>query len=229
MSTKYGRVLWSLMPRGVLWDYFSGKLDDLIEACAVDFQAVEDRLRDFLRETDPRRAVETLPDWEASVGLEAGETETVDQRQKAVEAKRKGLGVRPEDYLELMAPLLACAPEELEFIEYTSAGQLARNHPRDVYRGHIYRDPALPGAFDIAKAQRVLDEKTQGHIKLTIVERIGFRVGDPHSIVGRDLVDGPSLLSTTLGLRDETGEFVLDEDGAIVRLPSGVPIPREVA
>ncbi len=213
MSSKYGSLLWSLLPGGAAWHYFFDKLDDLIEAIAVDFQAVEDRVLEFIRETRGASAVETIEDWEQSFGIEVDESAPLAQRQLQVAAKERQQGVRIPDYLELVAPLLACTPEDLVYIELTSEGQAARLHPADVYVGHIYRSPALPGVFDLAKAQALLDRKTQAHLKHKIVLSIAARVDDPLTHVDRDLMAGPGTVPSVLAYRREDGTFLRREDG----------------
>lgn len=211
--TKYGALFWSLLPPGRVWAYFFGKLDDLIEAIAVDFQAVEDRVHKFVLETRGATAVETIEDWEASYGLEVDEGAPLAQRQALVAAKERAQDITPRGYLELVAPLLACAPEDLVYIELETTGQAARLHPTDVYVGHIYRDPALPGTFDLVKAQALLDQKTQAHLRHKIIESVALRVDDPHSLVDRDLMAGSGFIQTTLAYRREDGSLLRREDG----------------
>lgn len=211
--SKYSSLLWSLLPPGAVWQYFAGKLSDLFDSLAENFQESEDRRKEFLEETRPETALETLPEWEASYGLETDESAILDTRRAGVVAKRKNQGITIPDYLELVAPLLACTADDLQFIEHSSQSQVDRLHPRDVFIGRIYRDPALPGTFDLAKAQTLLDQKTQAHLKIKICESLAAQVDDPFSLVDRDLMAGPGETVTVLAYRREDGTFLRREDG----------------
>lgn len=70
MSEKYKSVLQNLLPAGKIWNKSSGNyLSKLLEGIGAEFQRVENRARDLLKESDPRTASETILDWERFLGL----------------------------------------------------------------------------------------------------------------------------------------------------------------
>ncbi|MFT3843357.1 MAG: DUF2313 domain-containing protein [Myxococcaceae bacterium] len=69
-TTPYGRMLRALFPPGRAFNLeVGGVISETCEALAVELQRVHDRGVDLINETDPRTAVETLPDWERVFGL----------------------------------------------------------------------------------------------------------------------------------------------------------------
>jgi len=68
--TAHMRQLRQLLPPGKLWSGLVGsKLNRLLAAIGDELARVERRALAFLEEVDPRTAVETLPQWEAMLGL----------------------------------------------------------------------------------------------------------------------------------------------------------------
>lgn len=59
-------ALQALLPRGPAWTRALGtRLTNLLEAIACEFERIEARAADLLRESVPTDATELLPDWEA--------------------------------------------------------------------------------------------------------------------------------------------------------------------
>lgn len=70
MSEKYKTVLHNLLPLGKIWNKSSNNyLSKLLEGIGAEFQRVENRALDLLKESDPRTASESLEDWERFLGL----------------------------------------------------------------------------------------------------------------------------------------------------------------
>lgn len=66
----YEQALVQLLPRGDAWNLDpEGVVRKLLRGLAVEPARVEDRLRQLLREIDPRTATELLEDWERVLGL----------------------------------------------------------------------------------------------------------------------------------------------------------------
>lgn len=66
----YEQALVQLLPRGDAWNFDpEGVERKLLRGLAVEPARVEDRLRQLLREIDPRTATELLEDWERVLGL----------------------------------------------------------------------------------------------------------------------------------------------------------------
>jgi uncharacterized protein YmfQ (DUF2313 family) len=225
MATKYAKTLWSLFPPGVVWAFFAGKLDALIEAIAENFQDIHDRLTDLLKEMHPRTATETIAEWEKSYGLSTDESKPLATRQDTVVAKRKKQRVRPADYILLIAPMVGVDPSSLVFIEHTSDSSVAALRPRMVFTGHVYRNPAL-GPVDLTSAQEILNVRRHAHTQIDVIESIDFKSDDTHSLTDRDLISGGGTYFTpsTFGgfpvsylLREDSGHILREDSGAIIR------------
>ena len=70
MSEKYKSVLQKLLPLGRIWTRSSkSTLSKLLEGIGTEFERVEKRGYDLIREFDPRTSVESVEDWEEFLGL----------------------------------------------------------------------------------------------------------------------------------------------------------------
>lgn len=69
-AAAHARVLKKLLPAGKIWNLLpESVLSRLFLAFGDEFARVDSRGEDFIEETDPRTATETLSDWEAMLGL----------------------------------------------------------------------------------------------------------------------------------------------------------------
>jgi hypothetical protein len=59
---------------------------------------------------------------------------------------------------------------------------------REIYRFFVYRDPALPGTYDIEGAQALVDDISPSQTAGYVVESIDFLCDDPYSLCDRDLL-----------------------------------------
>ncbi len=57
-----------------------------------------------------------------------------------------------------------------------------------IYNFFAYRDPDLAGDPDWTEAQRLFHRTALAHMRAFVIQRLGFIVGDPHSVVGREPV-----------------------------------------
>ena len=90
-------------------------------AFADELARVDGRAADLLRESDPRTALEALPDWETFLGLPdpcIGELDTIEERRAAATAKYTDLGGQSIAYFEAYA---AAFGFEIEIVEYIPA------------------------------------------------------------------------------------------------------------
>lgn len=61
----YGLQAAKLLPRGVLWTVRAGSIwEGLLRGLGAEMGNVDERVVDYLRESDPRTSDELLPDWE---------------------------------------------------------------------------------------------------------------------------------------------------------------------
>lgn len=110
-AAAYGRALKKLLPPGRIWRLTSESvLSKLFHGFGDELARVEQRGRDFIEETDPRTATETLSDWEQMLGLpdeDVQEIPTTDgERQTAIVQKLLRTGGQSPAYFEGLA--LAC-------------------------------------------------------------------------------------------------------------------------
>lgn len=175
------------MPQGRLLDWAASLTLELLRGCAAEFARVLMRVDDLVRESDPRNATELLPEHEDVFRLPA--TGTLEERRARVVARRvRRQRFRPVDIKAALAPLLGQAPADVVIIERTLAFCAAVRNEREIYRFLVYRDPNAPGAYFLDSAQALLDKMSPSHTQGHVIESIAFRVGDPHSLVGRDIL-----------------------------------------
>ncbi|OWY40078.1 hypothetical protein CEK28_04905 [Xenophilus sp. AP218F] len=109
VTDRYQRQLAALLPPGLAMQTGEGELADLTQRYAAVFAAIDARAQQLLQESDPRRAVALLPEWEASLGLPDACTvgeQTLLARQQAVVAKLTDAGgARVPRFLGLAAAL----------------------------------------------------------------------------------------------------------------------------
>lgn len=69
-AAAYRAQLQALLPTGAAWPREEGAvLTQLLSGWAEEFARVETRMEQLIAEFDPRTAYETLPEWEAALGL----------------------------------------------------------------------------------------------------------------------------------------------------------------
>lgn len=106
----HGRQLGTLLPPGRAWSQEpNGTQAALLEGLAHEFANVEARIEDLLREQDPKRALETLVDWEDAFGLPdpcVGVPVTIAERRAAIIARLVAIaGGSAADLIGLAATL----------------------------------------------------------------------------------------------------------------------------
>lgn len=109
-ADQYREALQALLPPGIAWTREDGtRLTTLLDAWAQEFGRLDARADALIEETDPRTALELLPDWERAVGLPdecTGIAEGIPARRLGATAKltMRG-GQRPGYFVELAAAL----------------------------------------------------------------------------------------------------------------------------
>ena len=104
----YARQFKQLLPPGVLWLFdTTSALSKTMLAIAEEFHRVDTRAENFVAESDPRTAGETLEDWERVLGLPDEQiTEipgTAQERQLAITQKLVSLGGQTAEYYIALA------------------------------------------------------------------------------------------------------------------------------
>ena len=107
----YLQMLQGLLPQGKAWNREpDSNLTKLLSAAAAEFAKIDARIRDIIKESDPRSALETLEEWELEFGLpdpcSEGFVTTIQERRQAVLQKMLSRGGQsPKYYKELAAVL----------------------------------------------------------------------------------------------------------------------------
>jgi len=187
-AEAYASLQKRLLPRGRLWRLTPDSLLHAVFLAAGDeLQRISGRLEDLIVEADPRFSTELIERFENEMGLPS--TGTLEERQaRAAAHDKKRPRARVVDIQAAMAPYLDLDAEDIEVIPTTRAQAVAMNNDRAFYRLYVYRDPTLPGTYDVEAAQAELDRVTLYHDKPKVIESKAFKVGDPYSLVGRDLL-----------------------------------------
>jgi len=186
-AEAYAGMMKALLPDGKLWRFVASMLREFFLGCAAELVRVHGRADDLIRESDPRTAVELLPEYELELELTAAAT--LAERQANIAARRvRRQRFRPVDFQTALAPLLAQAPGDVVVIERTRAFCVAIGDDREIFRFFIYRDPSLPGTYFLASAQNVLDEMKPSHTVGHVIESINFLCDDARSLCDRDLL-----------------------------------------
>lgn len=187
-ANAFARMMKFLLPPGKLWIFAPDSiLSKVLLAASDELVRIDGRASDLLRESDPRTADELLPDFERVLELDS--TGTVEERRARVVALLvRRQRVRPVDYQQALALLLGQEPEDVVVIERSRAFAISVSDDREIYRFFIYRDPALPGTYDVAGAQDVVDRMAHSHTMGHVIESVDLLCDDPHSLCDRDLL-----------------------------------------
>lgn len=187
-AEAYARMLKALLPPGKLWRLDpAATLSEVFLASGDELVRVEGRGRDLLRESDPRTADELLPDFERVLGLSSDGT-LAERRARVVALLVRRQRFRPVDFQQVLAPILGLDPEDVEIIETSHADSVAMGDEREIFRFFVYRNPALPGSYDLATAQEMVDLMKPSHTLGRVGESTSFLCDDPQSLCDRDLL-----------------------------------------
>lgn len=186
-SLLYSRMMIGLLPPGRVWRLFGSALSTLFDACSDELWRLEARVAALLEESDPPTVYELLPEYERELDLESDGTD--DERRARVVARLIARQrYRPVDFQNALAPLLGQDAVDVDVIEISRADAIAMDDDREIYRFFVYRNPALPGTYQLEAAQALVDAIKPTHTKGHVIESIAMIVDDPFSIVDRDIV-----------------------------------------
>lgn len=185
-ASAYQRMLLKLLPPSRWWKGI-GVVQKALLAAADELARVDARVRDLLEEADPRTANELLADYELELGLTASGTPS-ERRARIVALYIRRARFRPQDFLDVLAPLLGADAADLEVIERTAAEAAAMGDPREIFRFFIYRNPALPGSYDRAAAQSMVNKMKPSHTNGHVITSVGFLCDDPSSLCDTDIL-----------------------------------------
>lgn len=186
-AEAYAAMQRRLFPPGRAWRIPAGGfIEKVLLAAGDELARVSDRTVDLVRESDSAQTVELASHFEEELELPSTGTDA-DRQARIVALETQEPQFRPEDIRVALAPYLAQDAADVVVIEISRANAIAIGVDSEIYRFHVYRDPALPGTADIAAAQIELDKILHSNTKGWVTESINFTAGD---ICGRDLL-GP--------------------------------------
>jgi hypothetical protein len=186
LAEAYARMMAALLPPSRMWRLdASAVLAKLLLASSDELERVDGRSADLIEESDPRTTDELLPDFERMFRLSSSGT-LAERRARVVALTILRQRFRPVDFQTALAPLLGLAPADVVVVERTHAAAVAMGDPREIYRFFVFRNPALPGTFDLVAAQAVVDLIKPSHTVGTVIQSINFLCDDPDSLCDRD-------------------------------------------
>lgn len=181
-------MLAALLPTGRLWRLVGGALtSSLILGSADELARVDSRARELLDESVPTDADELLPEYEAELEIEPEGT-AAERVARVVARHVSRQRFRPSDFQIALAPIFGLAVADVVVIEWSHAFAAAMGDDREIYRFFVYRDPALPGTYDVDGAQELVDAIKPTHTAGHVIESIDFLCDDPYSLCDRDLL-----------------------------------------
>jgi Uncharacterised protein conserved in bacteria (DUF2313) len=185
LAEAYARTLRFLLPPGKLQRELDAFLAKLLLANAQELARVDQRGQDLITEADPRTTTELLPDFEKMLAL-SGDATLAERRARVVSVLLRRQRYRPVDFQQVLSPLLGVAPADVQVVEQSHADAMAQGDAREIYRFFVYRDPSLPGTWDVDAAQKMIDSMKPSHTNGALAESINFKCDDAHSLCDRD-------------------------------------------
>lgn len=173
-AAAYGRALKKLLPPGPVWRLVTESvLLRLFHGTGDELARVEQRGRDWIEETDPRTATETLSDWERMLGLPDEDVTAIPgtdaERRTAIVQKLLRTGGQSPAYFEGLA--LACG--WVVYVTEPYAATVARcgtarcgdpmNGTGFAFVWQVDVDTAAAGALSSDELERVLTRVKPAH------------------------------------------------------------------
>jgi len=136
---KYENLLQNLLAPGDAFSFALGKLQTKILAgLAVEFERIDQRAKDLIRETDPRTTSEMLEDWEREYGLPgdcfAGVELSFEERRAAVFARYIDNGENTKESLEQLISAYGKIGTVVDNLDFTFTVTMAEESERILFR-----------------------------------------------------------------------------------------------
>jgi uncharacterized protein YmfQ (DUF2313 family) len=184
----YARMLKLLLPPSGIWRLDpDSNISKLMRACGDELERVSGRAADLIEEADPQTTTELLAEFERMLGLESTGT-TAERRARVVALLVRRQRCRPADFQQALAPVLGQAVDDVVVIERGRDFAVAVGDDAEIFRFFVYRDPDLPGDYNIEDAQLVIDAMTPSHTIGHAIESIDFLCDDEFSLCDRDIL-----------------------------------------
>lgn len=198
-ANDYRQQLFALLPPGVVWSADpESTLQRLLAGQALEFARIDERAVSLLAEADPRQALYTFEEWEASYGLPsacAPAEQSMADRRAALIGRIVGRGgMTAQDYLDLAEGLGYAGAQVLEFREATVEVDTPTGHT-----GAVIGDDINGADWDLT--WRVL--LPSGVVRQAVIDEAV--IGDPLRSWGNELIEcslrhaAPSWLILQIG------------------------------
>lgn len=182
-ADAYRQQLFALLPPGIVWNVdLDSTLQRLLAGQASEFARIDERAVALLAEADPRQALYTFEEWEASYGLPsdcAPAEQSMADRRAALIARIVGRGgMTAQDYLDLAGGLGYAGAQVLEFREATVEVDTPTGHT-----GAVIGDDINGADWDLT--WRVL--LPNGVVRESVIDEAV--IGDPLRSWGDELIE----------------------------------------
>ncbi len=179
------RVLMGSLPPGAFNDNDDGIMAIVLRALSAGLGKALELVYQLARELFPRTTDECLTDWERLYALVPAAGASLDDRRQALlAALRGGKGVDIASFAEQLNPVLG----EGTFLLYENVAAYVADQPEMVFFAFVWREPGLPGTYDIEAAQRIADRAKEAHLLITVGESNRFLSNDVYSRTNRDIL-----------------------------------------
>ncbi|WP_171016300.1 YmfQ family protein [Pseudomonas sp. F(2018)] len=202
-ADDYRQQLFALLPQGIVWTTVpTSNLQRLLAGMAREPARIDERAEALLAEADPRLALETFEEWEASYGLPSAcapaEQSMADRRAALIGRIIGRGGMTVQDYLDLAEGLGYAGAQVMEFREATVEVDTPTGHT-----GAVIGDDMNGAEWDLT--WRVL--LPNGVIRESVIDEAV--IGDPLRSWGDELIEcslrhaAPSWLILQIGYLEE--------------------------
>jgi len=198
-ANDYRQQLFALLPPGIVWNSdLDSTLQRLLAGQAREFARIDERAIALLAESDPRQALYTFEEWEASYGLPsacAPAGQSMADRRAALIGRIVGRGgMTIQDYLDLAEGFGYVGAQVTEFREATVEVDTPTGHA-----GAVIGDDMNDAVWDLT--WRVL--LPNGVVRESVIDEAV--IGDPLRSWGDELIEcslrhaAPSWLILQIG------------------------------
>lgn len=198
-ANDYRQQLFALLPPGIVWNAnLDSTLQRLLAGQSHEFERVDQRAAALLGESDPRQALYTFEDWEASYGLPSScapaDQSMADRRAELIGRIVGRGGLTAQDYLDLAINSGYAGAEVLEFREATVEVETVTGHA-----GAVAGDDMNSADWDLTWRMML----PAGVVRESVIDE--SVIGDPLRSWGDELIEcslrhaAPSWLILQIG------------------------------